>query len=109
MPESREERRKKQCEKQQCEHRGQRRRGRRCSRQSRGSPPACGRDHGGDGLSLQPTDESTLEQIATLPLWEDPGWSSWAFPEGTLAGGEPMLEQGKSVGRKELQRGAVMD
>lgn len=84
------------------------------------------REEGGDALGtaeilLQPVDETTVEIVFPCnpqmsPHWSryshyspprTPCWSSWIFPEGTVAGGEPMLEEGESVGRKKLQKGVA--
>lgn len=41
-------------------------------------------------------------------LWRTPRWNMWVFPEGTTACGEPWLEQGRGVRRREQQSGTDM-
>lgn len=47
------------------------------------SPTACGEDHSGEDISLQPTESTIVEQTSTLQPVED--CQRWIHSEGTEA------------------------
>lgn len=56
-----------------------------------------GREGGGEKELQVPEQgspaETRLEQVSILQPWRSPRWSKWLYPEGTVAHGEPTLEQ----------------